>query len=139
VTFLPCAWSSEVIRAKSNYRFILLIYIYKKSLASPTARFALSACRSSEDSLERMWSQQFSERLKAARLEAAPERLTSLEISLSSSAPHRAAGGPEALLLLCMLLRKRPLLCIGGGVILLFHLLPGGAQVWMHKPPLSCS
>ena len=60
-----------------------------------------------EDSLERMCSQQFSDRFRAARLEAAPVGPTSLEIS-SSSAPQalRAGRGPAALLLLCMALLR---------------------------------
>lgn len=75
----------------------------------PTARLALSPCRSSEDSLDRMCSQQFSERLKVARLDAAPVGLTSLKISRSSSSPPhtlRAVRVPEALLLLCMMLQR---------------------------------
>ena len=76
----------------------------------PTARLALSPCRSREDSLDRMCSQQFRERLKVARLDAASVGLTSLKISRSSSSPPhtlRAVRGPEALLLLCMMLQRR--------------------------------
>ncbi|KAA8587251.1 hypothetical protein FQN60_016697 [Etheostoma spectabile] len=54
-----------------------------------------------------MRSQQLSDRFRAARLEAAPVRLTTPEMS-SSSPPHtfRAPRGPGALLLLCMLLQR---------------------------------
>ncbi|KAG7214647.1 hypothetical protein INR49_010539 [Caranx melampygus] len=65
--------------------------------------------RSVEDSLERMWSQQLSERLKVARLEAAPVPLTSWAISRSSSSPPHtlsALRGPDALLSLCMTPRR---------------------------------
>lgn len=68
----------------------------------------MSPYRSSEDSRERMWSQQFSERLKAARFDAAPAGLSSFKISRSSSSHTlRALRGPDvALLLLCMILQR---------------------------------
>lgn len=80
-----------------------------KPLNRPTGRLEESPCRSSEDSLERMSSQQFSERLKAAKFDEESAELVSLNMTPSSSSHTLGAlSDPETplLLLFSMILRR---------------------------------